>query len=485
MKIITLDLRPVLSILGVLLTGLALTMLVPTSVDLLDNNNNWLGFMMSAAFTGFIGVTLILITRGKKENIEIKSTFLLVTLSWIILSIFSSLPFFFSLNNLGITESFFESVSGLTTTGSTTIKNIQDASRGLLLWRAILQWLGGIGIIVSAVSILPSLGVGGMQLFRLESSDSSEKLLPRATSIATEITVLYLFLSGLCAIAYWFSGLSIFDSIIHSMTTIATGGFSSQQGSIGAYNNLSLEIMCILFMIFSSLPFVLYLKAIRGKPYLIFKDEQVQGFFKILISSILIIILYLSFLEDFDFFSSLRSVIFNVTSILTGTGFSTDSYDNWGTPVIVVFLCITFIGGCAGSTTCGIKVFRIQVIFKNSKQMIEKLISPNRVTNHKYNGENLSLEIIESVMTFLFIFILTFFLISLILALTGLDLLTSMSASATSISNVGPGLGNIIGPNFNFSELSNIAKWVLSFGMLAGRLEFLTFLVIFSKSFWK
>ncbi len=485
MKIITLDLRPVLSILGVFLTGLALTMLVPTSMDLLDNNNNWLGFMMSAALTSFIGVTLILITRGKKEIIEIKSTFLLVTLSWIILSIFSSLPFFFSQNNLGITESFFESVSGLTTTGSTTINNIQDASRGLLLWRAILQWLGGIGIIVSAVSILPSLGVGGMQLFRLESSDSSEKLLPRATSIATEITVLYLFLSGLCAIAYWFSGLSIFDSIIHSMTTIATGGFSSQQGSIGAYNNLSLEIMCILFMIFSSLPFVLYLKAIRGKPYLLFKDEQVQGFFKILISSILIIILYLSFLEDFDFFSSLRSVIFNVTSILTGTGFSTDSYDNWGTPVIVVFLCITFIGGCAGSTTCGIKVFRIQVIFKNSKQMIEKLISPNRVTNHKYNGENLSLEIIESVMTFLFIFILTFFVITLILALTGLDLLTSMSASATSISNVGPGLGNIIGPNYNFSELSNIAKWVLSFGMLAGRLEFLTFLVIFSKSFWK
>ena len=485
MKIITLDLRPVLSILGVFLTGLALTMLVPTSMDLLDNNNNWLGFMMSAALTSFIGVTLILITRGKKEIIEIKSTFLLVTLSWIILSIFSSLPFLFSQNNLGITESFFESVSGLTTTGSTTINNIQDASRGLLLWRAILQWLGGIGIIVSAVSILPSLGVGGMQLFRLESSDSSEKLLPRATSIATEITVLYLFLSGLCAIAYWFSGLSIFDSIIHSMTTIATGGFSSQQGSIGAYNNLSLEIMCILFMIFSSLPFVLYLKAIRGKPYLLFKDEQVQGFFKILISSILIIILYLSFLEDFDFFSSLRSVIFNVTSILTGTGFSTDSYDNWGTPVIVVFLCITFIGGCAGSTTCGIKVFRIQVIFKNSKQMIEKLISPNRVTNHKYNGENLSLEIIESVMTFLFIFILTFFVITLILALTGLDLLTSMSASATSISNVGPGLGNIIGPNYNFSELSSIAKWVLSFGMLAGRLEFLTFLVIFSKSFWK
>ncbi len=201
MKIITLDLRPVLSILGVFLTGLALTMLVPTSMDLLDNNNNWLGFMMSAALTSFIGVTLILITRGKKEIIEIKSTFLLVTLSWIILSIFSSLPFLFSQNNLGITESFFESVSGLTTTGSTTINNIQDASRVLLLWRAILQWLGGIGIIVSAVSILPSLGVGGMQLFRLESSDSSEKLLPRATSIATEITVLYLFLSGLCAIA--------------------------------------------------------------------------------------------------------------------------------------------------------------------------------------------------------------------------------------------------------------------------------------------
>ena len=238
-------------------------------------------------------------------------------------------------------------------------------------------------------------------------------------------------------------------------------------------------------MILSSLPFVLYLKAIRGKPKALFVDEQVTGFFKTLILSILIITIFLSLNDNFNLLSSFRNIVFNVTSILTGTGYSTTAYDEWGTPAIIVFLSITFIGGCAGSTTCGVKVFRLQVILKNSRQVMNKLISPNRVSNHKYNGENLTLEIVESVMTFLFIFFVTFAVISLILTFTGLDIITAISASATSISNVGPGLGNIIGPSYSFSEIPELAKWVLSFGMLAGRLEFLTFLVIFSRSFWR
>ena len=485
MNFITIDLRPVLSILGIFLVGLSVAMLIPAATDLIYGNLGWQDFLISAVITSFFGLMFFLISRGNENKLNTKGAFLIVTLSWIILSVFSSIPFLLSNNILSLTDAFFESVSGLTTTGSTIINDLNNVSEGIIVWRSLLQWLGGIGIIVSAVSILPNLGVGGMQLFKLEGSESSEKLMPRTASLATEIIILYFILSSVCALMYWFCGLSFFDSTIHAMTTIATGGFSSNSESIGGFNSHSLEYVCIAFMILSSLPFVLYLKTIRGKPKALFVDEQVTGFFKTLLLSFLLIMVFLSFNDNFDFSSTLRNVLFNVTSILTGTGYTTSSYDDWGTPAIIIFLAITFIGGCAGSTTCGIKVFRLQVLLKNSGQVMNKLISPNRVTNHKYNGENLTLEIVESVMTFLFIFFVTFVIIALILSFTGLDILTSISASATSISNVGPGLGNIIGPSYSFAEIPELAKWVLSFGMLAGRLEFLTFLVIFSRSFWK
>ena len=485
MNFITIDLRPVLSILGIFLVGLSVAMLIPAATDLIYGNLGWQDFLISAVITSFFGLMFFLISRGNENKLNTKGAFLIVTLSWIILSVFSSIPFLLSNNILSLTDAFFESVSGLTTTGSTIINDLNNVSEGIIIWRSLLQWLGGIGIIVSAVSILPNLGVGGMQLFKLEGSDSSEKLMPRTASLATEIIILYFILSSVCALMYWFCGLSFFDSIIHAMTTIATGGFSSNSESIGGFNSRSLEYVCIAFMILSSLPFVLYLKTIRGKPKALFVDEQVTGFFKTLLLSILLITIFLSFNDNFDFSSTIRNVLFNVTSVLTGTGYTTSSYDDWGTPAIIIFLALTFIGGCAGSTTCGIKVFRLQVLLKNSGQVMNKLISPNRVTNHKYNGENLTLEIVESVMTFLFIFFVTFVIIALVLSFTGLDILTSISASATSISNVGPGLGNIIGPSYSFAEIPQLAKWVLSFGMLAGRLEFLTFLVIFSRSFWK
>ena len=485
MNFIAIDLRPVLSILGIFLVGLSVAMLIPAATDLIYGNLGWQDFLISAVITSFFGLMFFLISRGNENKLNTKGAFLIVTLSWIILSVFSSIPFLLSNNILSLTDAFFESVSGLTTTGSTIINDLNNVSEGIIVWRSLLQWLGGIGIIVSAVSILPNLGVGGMQLFKLEGSESSEKLMPRTASLATEIIILYFILSSVCALMYWFCGLSFFDSTIHAMTTIATGGFSSNSESIGGFNSHSLEYVCIAFMILSSLPFVLYLKTIRGKPRALFVDEQVTGFFKTLLLSFLLIMVFLSFNDNFDFSSTIRNVLFNVTSILTGTGYTTSSYDDWGTPAIIIFLSITFIGGCAGSTTCGIKVFRLQVLLKNSGQVMNKLISPNRVTNHKYNGENLTLEIVESVMTFIFIFFVTFVIIALILSFTGLDILTSISASAPSISNVGPGLGNIIGPSYSFAEIPELAKWVLSFGMLAGRLEFLTFLVIFSRSFWK
>ena len=485
MKTASIIIQPIISVIGIFLLWLSFAMLIPGLLDFFEGNQNWVGFFVSSVFTFFMGMSFILMNRGNTIKIEIKSAFMLVVLSWFSLSIFASLPFITSTQNFSLTDAFFESVSGLTTTGSTIINDIENSSRGIILWRAILQWLGGIGIIVSAISILPRLGVGGMQLFRLESSDTSEKILPKAARIAAEISVLYITLSVICAIAFIFSGLSFFDSVVHAMSTIATGGFSSKSGSIGSYNNVNLETVTILFMILASLPFVLYLKAIRGKPKDLIKDQQVHGFFKTLIISILIVVFYLILTSNFTFSDILRYSFFNVTSILTGTGFTSTNYNGWGTPIILLFLFITFIGGCAGSTTCGVKIFRLQIVFNNSKEMISKLISPNRVVNKRYNGEHLSPEVTQSVITFLFIFILTFIVLSVLLSFTGLDLLTSFSAAATSISNVGPGLGQVIGPAYSFSQLPEIAKWLLSFGMLAGRLEFLTLIVIFNKSFWR
>jgi len=485
MKTASIIIQPIISVIGIFLLWLSFAMLIPGLLDFFEGNQNWIGFFVSSVFTFFMGMSFILMNRGNTIKIEVKSAFMLVVLSWFSLSIFASLPFITSTQNFSLTDAFFESVSGLTTTGSTIINDIENSSRGIILWRAILQWLGGIGIIVSAISILPRLGVGGMQLFRLESSDTSEKILPKAARIAAEISVLYITLSVICAIAFIFSGLSFFDSVVHAMSTIATGGFSSKSGSIGSYNNVNLETVTILFMILASLPFVLYLKAIRGKPKDLIKDQQVHGFFKTLIISILVVVFYLILTSNFTFSEILRHSIFNVTSILTGTGFTSTNYNGWGTPIILLFLFITFIGGCAGSTTCGVKIFRLQIVFNNSKEMIAKLISPNRVVNKRYNGEHLSPEVTQSVITFLFIFILTFIILSILLSFTGLDLLTSFSAAATSISNVGPGLGQVIGPAYSFSQIPEIAKWLLSFGMLAGRLEFLTLIVIFNKSFWR
>jgi trk system potassium uptake protein TrkH len=485
MKTASIIIQPIVSVIGIFLLWLSFAMLIPGLLDFFEGNQNWVGFFVSSVFTFFMGMSFILMNRGSSIKIEVKSAFMLVVLSWFSLSIFASLPFITSTQNFSLTDAFFESVSGLTTTGSTIINDIENSSRGIILWRAILQWLGGIGIIVSAISILPRLGVGGMQLFRLESSDTSEKILPKAARIAAEISVLYITLSVICSIAFIFSGLSFFDSVVHAMSTIATGGFSSKSGSIGSYNSVNLETVTILFMILASLPFVLYLKAIRGKPKDLIKDQQVQGFFKTLLISILIVVFYLTLTSNFTFSEILRYSIFNVTSILTGTGFTSTNYNGWGTPIILLFLFITFIGGCAGSTTCGVKIFRLQIVFNNSKEMISKLISPNRVVNKRYNGEHLSPEVTQSVITFLFIFILTFIVLSILLSFTGLDLLTSFSAAATSISNVGPGLGQVIGPAYSFSQIPEIAKWLLSFGMLAGRLEFLTLIVIFNKSFWR
>jgi len=374
-------------------------------------------------------------------------------------------------------------MSGITTTGSTIISNLNEMPKSILLWRAILQWLGGIGIIVMAITLMPIMNVGGMQLFKVSNNDSSEKILPKSKEIALRLIYIYLSLTLLCGIAYKIFGMSFFDSLTHSMTTIATGGFSNYNESIGFFNSVSIEISAMIFIILGSLPFIAYIKFISGNKKILYNDSQIKSFFKIIIFSIVILSVYLVIGKSDEF--SFRSVFFNIISILTGTGYVNAEFDTWGSFTLILFLGLMFIGGCAGSTTCGIKIFRIQILYLFVVNQLKKIIYPKGIFVLKYDQNPIDNKFIASIISFIYMYLVIFFILTVLLSLTGLDFVTSISGAATSISNVGPGLGSIIGPNGNFSTLPDISKWILTLGMILGRLELFAILVLFLPSFWR
>lgn len=480
-----LDFRPILFILGLLLTTLALAMSLPALVDAATGHADWQVFLASAGLTLFIGVSLILTMRGGDMAIGIREAFVLTIGSWLGVTLFASLPFVFAELNLSFADAFFEAMSGITTTGATVIVNLDAAPPGILLWRALLQWLGGIGIIVTAVAMLPMLKVGGMQLFRMESSDTTDKVLPRAAQIATAIGAIYFILTAICAIAYWAAGMPGFDAVAHAMTTIATGGFSTSDDSLAAFATPGIEWIAVVFMIVGSLPFVLYLQAVRGRPMSLFRDSQVRWFLSLALALVIIVVLILLLTQDFSSAQSLRLSAFNTISILTGTGYSTAAFDNWGPFALTIFFLIMFIGGCAGSTTCGIKIFRFQILYETATAQIRRLVQPHGIFIPYYNRSPITDEVSMSVMSFFFFYVLVFIALALGLSALGLDFLTALSGAATAISNVGPGLGPEIGPNGTFTNLPDAAKWLLSAGMLLGRLELFTILVLFAPAFWK
>jgi len=386
---------------------------------------------------------------------------------------------------MSFSDAFFESMSGITTTGSTVMQDLNNSPKAILIWRSLLQWLGGIGIIVMAISVLPLLNIGGMQLFKLDNSDTTEKILPRTREIALNISLIYLSLSSICALAYYLAGMNIFDSIAHSMTTIATGGFSTYNESIGFFNNPKIEIISIIFIISGSIPFISYLKFISGNKKIFFTDVQIKGFVYICLVSVLIITISLYFKDQNSFFTNLRISAFNVTSILSGTGYVTSDFNLWGKFPIVFFLFLMFIGGCAGSTACGLKIFRIQILWLFTINELKKSIYPRGIFPLSYNNEKIGNRHISSIISFVFLFFIIFFIISMLLSLTGLDFISSISGAATAISNVGPGLGDVIGPSSNFRDIPDVAKWILSFSMLLGRLEIFAVLILFSPNFWR
>ena len=479
------EFRTVLFIIGLMLGSLAFGMLVPAVTGLFQTSPDWQSFIISACITGFFAVALILTSRGELRPLTVKQAFVLTGFSWLALTAFAALPLNFSLIGLTYTDSFFEAMSGLTTTGATIITGLDTTPPEILLWRAMLQWFGGIGIIVMAISVLPMLNVGGMQLFRLESSDNSEKILPRATEIAGSIAKIYLLISLLCAFAYLIAGMSLFDAITHAMTTISTGGFSTSDNSLGHFNSLGIESVAVFFMIISSLPFVVYLQAIQGNREPLFTDAQIRGFLSLLVTIITTLWLYRMLTQDVSAATALREVIFNTTSLLTGTGYASSDYGQWGNFAICLLFIVLFIGGCAGSTSCGLKVFRVQVVLKSLRRQVQELAYPNGVFVMKYNGNALPDTVTASVLTFAFTYFTLFGLIALVLGMLGLDALTALSAAAAGIANVGPGMGEIIGPQGNYSELPIAAKWVLCLAMLLGRLELFSVLVMLTPRFWR
>ena len=470
--------------LGVLQIILGISMVIPIVIQIIYNELDS-SFIGAGMITIIFGVLFFLSNINHEKKLNLQQAFLLTSLSWIGIAIFGSLPFIFSNLELSITDAVFESMSGITTTGSTIITNLNDAPKAILFWRAILQWLGGIGIIVMAITLMPIMNVGGMQLFKISTSDKSEKILPKSKEISIRLILIYLGLTLLCAFFYKIFGMSFFDSLTHSMTTIATGGFSNYNESIGYFDSATIEITSIIFIILGSIPFIAYIKFLSGNKKIFISDSQIKSFVKIIIISILVLFFYL-FLQSKNFEDiSLRAISFNVISILTGTGYVTKEFDNWGSFSLIFFLILMFIGGCAGSTTCGIKIFRVQILYLFLINQLKKIIYPRGIFIIKYDNNSVDEKFMASIISFIYLYIIIFFIMTALLSLSGLDFITSISGSATAISNVGPGLGTIIGPNGSFSLLPDFSKWILSIGMILGRLELFAILVLFLPSFWR
>jgi trk system potassium uptake protein TrkH len=479
------DLRPVGYVLGLLVTVLGLTMGLPMLADIVAQNGHWGVFAEAAAVTTAIGaLTTLACANGVSKGLTLQQTFILTTGVWLVLPVFGAIPFVLGATDARFVDAFFEAMSGLTTTGSTVFSGLDDLPAGLLLWRGLLQWFGGIGIIVVAMVFLPELRVGGMQIFRSEGFDTFGKILPRAGEIAQRISVIYVALTVLCGIAYAMLGLGAFDAMVHAMTTIATGGFANYDGSFAALG-AGVEYAGSLFMLLAALPFVRYVQLLAGSAQPLWRDTQVRAFLATVAVLVLGMAVYLTLWVGTASEIALRKALFNTVSIVTGTGYASADYMQWGTVAIVTLFFAGLIGGCAGSTSCSIKVFRYQLLFASISTQVRRLYAPHGVFEPRYEGRPVAEDVLSSVMAFFVLFLVTLGVVAILLALTGLDFITSVSGAAAALANIGPGLGPQIGPAGNFSVLNDTAKWILSAAMLIGRLELMAVFVLFTTTFWR
>ena len=477
--------KPIALVGGTVICAVGFLLFIPLIIEIIYQTESWQLYAVPILLYLIVGGSMVITNRNVELKISTKEAFIITSLSWILLSILCAVPFIYTQSDLSVVDSIFESMSGITTTGATIITNLDELPKGILIWRALLQWLGGIGIIVIALVILPFLRIGGMQLFHLEGDDPYEKFLPKISSVVSKIIIVYLTLTFLLALLYYTYGMNLFDAIAHSFTTISTGGFSTHNESFAYFKSNAILNIAIIFMIIGSIPFLLLAQTTLTNILNIIKDHQVRLFLIILIISITIIYFFAKNYIDGNLLHKLSTISFNTISIISGTGYVSDNFETWGNYASVLFLFLMFIGGCAGSTTGGLKVFRFQILFKYIILHLKKMLQPHMVISAKFNGKTVPESTFESVMTLFFIYIITFVISALLLSFSGIDFLTCISAAASAISNVGPGLGDIIGPEGNYSTLNNYSKFVLIVTMFLGRLEMLTIFILFLPSFWK
>ncbi len=470
---------------GLLLLILGVALIFPFGVDYYAGHPNMMAFGWSALIALFVGGGLIVSNSEFSKILSVKQAFLMTTLSWVVVSLFCAVPLYISDLNLSLVDAVFEAVSGVTTTGSTILGDLDSKSRGIILWRAITQWIGGVGIIAFAMILLPYLKIGGMQLFRSESSDRSDKIMPKTSSVVWSIVTVYVALTAACCLTYYILGMGRFEALVHAMTTLPTGGFSSHDASFGFYDSFALHFAASMFMLLGGVPFVLYVKYFYQGKFDFFKDAQVNIYLAIIACVTLSMMLYLWSSNQYTLSEGFKLSFFNLVSVITTTGYASGDYSLWGPFAASVFFFLTYLGACAGSTTGGIKMLRIHIAFQALNKHLKTLIYPSGVFSSSYQGKPLTSDVTHAVMGFLFLYVFFNVVLTIALTMTGLDFITAISGAATAIANVGPGLGDIIGPAGNFAPLNDTAKWLLCAGMLLGRLEVMTILVLITPGFWQ
>ena len=472
---------------GLLLMVFSFAQVPPLIIDLIYAEGEYLSFVYSFALTVLGGLVLWWPFKEVKKDFRLREGVLIVVCFWIVLSLFGTLPFLItdSISDLSFSEAFFESMSGLTTTGATVLSQLDELPKSILFYRQQLQWLGGMGIIVLAVAVLPLLGVGGMELYHAESSGiAKDRLTPKLRNTAIALWKIYLSLTVLCALGYFLSGMSIFDAVSHSFSTVAIGGFSTHDGSIGYFNSAAIETIAMFFMFLAGINFSLHFVAWNNRSLVDYiKDSEFKTYSMVLICSSIIVIIALSLNGQYESANeTLRHSLFQTISIATTTGFTSQNYSSWPAAIPVFLIMMSFIGACVGSTGGGIKVVRILVMFRLGMKEIHKFIRPNAQVSVKLNKSSINEKALVSVLGFFSLYAISFFLILMLLMFAGLDQVTAYSATAATMNNLGPGLGDVAQ---NYGSVGEAAKWILSFSMLIGRLEVLTIIAIFHRAFWR
>ena len=479
------DLRPVFQVIGSVLCVLALAMLAPVLLDFRDNQPEWRVFAVSSGLTLFAGLLLVLGTRTTPGRRTLRQTYLSAAFAWIVPGLFAALPLIYGPLHLSFTDAAFEAVSGLTSTGATVIRGLDGLPRGLLLWRVLLNWLGGLGVIAMAVAVLPNLAIGGMQMFRLEVPGPAERATSRANRIAVVILGVYAGITGVLALMLWAAGMTGFEALAHAMSTISTGGFSTSDSSIGHFSNAAIDLIIILGMVIGGLPFLLFFQMTQGNAKAVLRDGQLRWYFGLMALGIAGVSLWLAGSRGLAPLDALRHGAFTVVSVMTGTGLFTLEYGQWGGMPAAILFFLAFVGGCAGSTTGGIKVFRFQFLFADALVQMRRLLRPHAVLIATFNRRPIPEDVLGSVMGFLFVYALSFAMLAMALGFLGLDFMTAITGAASALANLGPGLGGEIGAGGSYAAVPDAAKWLLAGGMVFGRVELFTILVLFVPAFWR